>query len=167
MCADATINKLLHTFRTKLSQRYDTLKTLKMIKTNASSVISNLGGGQHGHRGLVVPDAEYNQITGYTYTKPTHPGQLKIKENTPLHKAIIMQELHNEKLNLFCETTAIESAIKSQITTASDPIYLKELKNSTKETIEHTIAQIITHLFQQYGQASYHLLGKEEEKVQN
>ena len=74
MCADATINKLLHTFRTKLSQRYDTLKTLKMIKTNASSVISNLGAGQHGHRGLVVPDAEYNQITGYTYTKLTHPG---------------------------------------------------------------------------------------------
>ena len=84
-----------------------------MIKANASSVISNLGGGQHSQLGLVVLDAEYNRITGYTYTKLTHPGELKIKENTPFHEAIIMQELHNEKLNLFHETTAIESAIKS------------------------------------------------------
>ena len=118
--------------------------------------MSNLGGVQHGHLGLIVSDAEYNQIIGYVYTKPTHPGELKIKENIPLHKAIIMQELYNEKLNLFRETAAIKSAIKSQIVTAINPIYLKELKNITTETIENTIAQILTHLFQRYGQVPYH-----------
>ena len=137
-----------------------------MIKANASSVISNLGGGQHGHLGLVVPDAEYNQITGYTYTKPTHPGQLKIKENTPLHKAIIMQESNNEKLNLFCEINAIESAIKSQIVTAINPMYFNELKNNSTATIEHTIARMVMHFFQQYGQVPYHQL-QEELKVRN
>ena len=59
-----------------------------MIKANASCVISDLGGGQHGHLDLVIPDAKYNRITGCTYIKPTHPGHLKIKENTPLHEAI-------------------------------------------------------------------------------
>ena len=110
-------------------------------------MINNLGGGQHGHLGLAKSDAEYNQITGYTYTKPTHPGEMKINKNTPLHEAIIMQELHNEKLNLFHETAVIECAIKSQIVAAINSIYLKEFKNSTTETIEHTI---VTHLFQQY-----------------
>ena len=67
-----------------------------MIKANASSVISNLGGGQHGHLGLIIPDTEYNRTIGYTYTKPSHPGDLKIAENSQLHKAIIIRELHNK-----------------------------------------------------------------------
>ena len=93
---------------------YNALKTLKkMIKANASSVISNLGGGLHSHLRLVVPDAEYNQITGYTYTNPTHPGELKIAENIPLHKAIIMQELHNEKLDFFM--TPLQSKVQSRV----------------------------------------------------
>ena len=80
MCANATIDYIAayfpyKTFK-KISERptYNNLKTLKkMTKANASSVISNLGGGQHGHLGLVIPDAKYNRITGYTYTKPSHP----------------------------------------------------------------------------------------------
>ena len=48
-----------------------------MVRANASSIISDLGGGQHGHIGLVIPDAEYNRITGYIYNKPSHPGDLK------------------------------------------------------------------------------------------
>ena len=77
-----------------------------------------------------------------------------------------MRELHNEKLNLFRETAAIESAIKSQIVAAIDPIYLKEFKNSTTATIKHTISQILTYRFQRYGQVPYHRLLKEK-KVQN
>ena len=137
MCANSTVDYIAAYFPyktiTKISEwpTYDTLKTLKkMIKAYASSVISDLGGGQHGHLGLVVPDVEYNRITDYTYTKPTHLGELKIKETTPLHKAIIMRELHIEKLNLFGETAAIKSAIKSQIVTAINPIYLRNSKTA-------------------------------------
>ena len=49
-------------------------------------MIRNLGGGQHSHIGLVMPEEEYNQVTGYTYTKPRHPGELKIEINTPYTK---------------------------------------------------------------------------------
>ena len=76
-----------------------------------------------------------------------------------------MRKLHNKKLNLFRETFAIESAIKRQKVGEIKPIYLKELKNGTIEIIKHTISQILTHLFQRYGQVPYHRLRKEEEKV--
>ena len=66
-----------------------------MIKAKVSSVISNLGGGQHGHLGLVIPDSKYNRITGYTYIKPSHPWDLRIAENTQLQETIIMRKLHN------------------------------------------------------------------------
>ena len=92
---------------------------------------------------MVIPNAEYNRITGCTYNKPSHPGDLKINENTLLHDAIIRIELHNKKLNLFLETAATESAIKSQIVAAIDPIYHNELKNSLTETINHTISYIL------------------------
>ena len=125
-----------------------------MEQANASSIINSLGGGQHEHLGLVLPDAEWNRITGYTYNKPSYPVNFKLDENTQPHEAFIMRELYNEKLDLFRENAAIESAIKSQIVAVIEPLYLKELKNSTTETIKHTISQILTQIFQQYWASS-------------
>ena len=100
-------------------------------------------------------------ITGTVYKKCQHPCELKINENTNLQDAIILPESHNEKLHLSCETLAIKSILKSQITAALDPIYLKELRNTTTETITFTIPYIFTYLFQQYGQVSAQCLSKE------
>ena len=55
-----------------------------------------------------------------------------------------MRELYNEKLIFFCEIAAFESAIKGQIVVTINPIYLKELKNSTIETIQDTISHLNT-----------------------
>ena len=85
-----------------------------MTKANASSMITDLSGGAHGHLELQVPEAKYNNITGSSYAKPTHPSKLKIKENTTLYEAIIIQKLHHEKIKLFHESAAIENALKSQ-----------------------------------------------------
>ena len=69
---------------------YDSMKKLrKMIKTNASSVVLDLGGGSHGHLGLVIPKSEYTKICGTVYKKPQYPGELKINENTNLQNAIL------------------------------------------------------------------------------
>jgi len=43
---------------------FQTLKDLKdELRANASSVPSDLGGGQYGHLGLVLSPAEYAQVT--------------------------------------------------------------------------------------------------------
>ena len=125
-----------------------------MIKASASSVVSNLAGSSHGHLDLFIPESEYTKIRGSAYTKPEYPSEFKIKNNTELHDVIILRELHNKKLQLFLEMLAIESVLKSQITASIDSIYLKELKNTTTETIRYTIPYIFTYLFQQYGQVS-------------
>ena len=118
---------------------YDSMKQLKkMIKANASSVVSNLGDDSHSHLGLVIPKSEYTKITGTIYKTPQHPGELKINENTELHNEFL-RELYNERLHLFLETLAIESILQSQITASIDPMYLKELKN-TAYTIPYILA---------------------------
>ena len=84
---------------------------------------------------MILLSSEYNNNTSIAYIKPEHRGELKIDDNTPLHEAIILCERHTKKLRLFRETVAIEVALNSQIISAIDPLYLKELKNPTTETI--------------------------------
>ena len=50
-------------------------------------------------------------------------------ENIALHNTIILRKFHNEKLKVFRESMTVEAVLKSQITAAVNPIYLKELKN--------------------------------------
>ena len=101
MPAQATVDYMAAYFSFKTLQKikcrpaYERLKKLrKMIKTNALSVVSNLGGGSHSHLGLVIPQLEYSKITATVYKKPEHPDELKIKENTEPNDAIILRELH-------------------------------------------------------------------------
>ena len=97
MRANATIDNVAAYFPPqiliKISNHptYDALTPLKkMVKANASYVITNVSGGAHDHLGLIISENKYTNITGHTYEKPNHPGDLKINENTPLHEAIIM-----------------------------------------------------------------------------
>ena len=47
------------------------------ITANASSVHSDLGGGMHGHLGLVKSDADYAKVApGTAYHFPTQPDPL-------------------------------------------------------------------------------------------
>ena len=60
---------------------YDTLKKIKdELKTNASRVTSDLGGGGHGHLGLVLTSTEYALVAPIPYARPDHPGPLVLPE---------------------------------------------------------------------------------------
>ena len=58
---------------------YQNLKDLKdKLKTNATKIPSDLGGGGFGHLGLVLTPAEYANISNTPYARPQHPGALVI-----------------------------------------------------------------------------------------
>ena len=62
---------------------YEQLKSLKdKLKTNATKIPSELGGGGYGHLVLVLSPREYANITATPYVKPLHPGVLNIAANT-------------------------------------------------------------------------------------
>ena len=84
---------------------YESIKKIKdELKSNASAVNSDLGGGQHGHLGLVLSAAEYQSISNTPYIRPVHPGLLNIPRGTPQHEAHRLKSEHKEKLKLFRET---------------------------------------------------------------
>ena len=50
----------------------------KEMTANASSIPSDLGGGAHGHLGLIKSATDYATVSGVAYTIPTLPPPLVI-----------------------------------------------------------------------------------------
>jgi hypothetical protein len=46
----------------------------KSLVTIAASIPSGLGGGNHGHAGIIVEATKYLAIAGVAFTDPIHPG---------------------------------------------------------------------------------------------
>ena len=58
-----------------------TLKRLKQeLRANASSVESDLGGGDHGYLGLVLDDAEYAAVSATVFVAPRFPATLTVPD---------------------------------------------------------------------------------------
>ena len=59
------------------------LKRLKQeLRANASSVKSDLGGGDYGYLGLVLTNAEYTSVSPTVFTAPAYPQPLNIQTGT-------------------------------------------------------------------------------------
>ena len=78
---------------------YKTLQRLiKELKANASTVHSDLGGGNYGLLGLVLSPTSYALISTTPFVRPTHPGALTIPVGTAQHASRTMKEQHKEAL---------------------------------------------------------------------
>ena len=84
----------------------------KELMVNSQTVHSDLGGGAHGHLGLVLSPRRYALISNAQYNRPQHPGQLVIPAGTTLHMARTMRDQHNERLRVFKEVTSVENILK-------------------------------------------------------
>ena len=73
-----TEHTLPHPVLTKLGFDKDptafTIRILnREVKANASAIDSTLGGGLHGHLGMVMPDAAYTALAGVAFALPVRP----------------------------------------------------------------------------------------------
>ena len=88
------------------------IKFKNQIKANASSVPSNLGGGDHGHLGLVLSPWTYAMVSNTPFAYPAHPGPLAIPQGTTGPMVTVLREQHIENVRLFREVTGVEKALK-------------------------------------------------------
>ena len=131
---------------------YESLQLLiKELKANASTVHSNLGGGEFGLLGLVISPTSYEMISETPFVRPTHPGSLTIPQGTTQHAARTLKEQHEEALQVFHEVNNVDKALKQQIVEAVETTYLTPLRNRTTNTINMTVYEVVEHLFTNYG----------------
>ena len=138
----------------------------KEVMVNAQTVHSDLGGGTHGHLGVVLSPRRYALLSNAEYHRLNHPGQLIVPAGMTLHMARTMRDQHTERLRIFKEVTGVENAFKQQVVAAVEPQYLEVLCNYTTGRLQGTIAEIIRHLFKVYGKVTPQMLFEHEQKVQ-
>ena len=123
------------------------------VKANAQAVHSTLGGGKHGHLGLICSPETYSTLVlgNTSYVKPTNPGRLVIDGTETQYQIAQRRDEHTEALRVFQEYLGVERALIQQIVAAIEPKYLKALRNSVTNKIIQSIPSIFDYLFETYG----------------
>ena len=141
------------------------LKLKKQLKTNAKSVSTDLGGGSHGHLGLVLSPEEYATVSRTPYEFPAHPGDFTLPRNTPSDEAMIYREQYYEQLRLYREAVEVRKALIKQIVAAVEDQFLDELRDEASNDIEESIPDILKYLFDNFGDVGSADVQREEAKL--
>ena len=135
------------------------------IKANAMAVHSTLGGGAHGHLGLVLTPAQYANISQIPFLRPQFPAPLVIPAGTTAVNANAMERAHKEQLRVFREVMGVENALKQQLNKAIDSAFLDAIRDPDTYVLQGTIADNLAFLMNTYGKVTPQALNDKYEKI--
>ena len=132
---------------------YESLKNLKdELKANAASIPTTLGGGTHGYLGLILSPAAYATIAATQFIEPIYPGQHpNVPAGTSAANTSTIVRRHTEDLRQWREFKNVNTALKNQLLSALDDIYIRALKDRHVGYMNQSIRAILQHLFDNYG----------------
>ena len=115
----------------------------------AATIPSTLGGGNHGHAGLIVEPAKYLTMTGGTaFIQPGNPGiyPAGLAPNAAAGTRAREEAEHKELIAQYEIHKGVEQALKDIIIQAVDEDYLLEIKDETLGFLNETPRSMIIHL---------------------
>ena len=132
---------------------YESLKNLKdQLKANAASIPTTLGGGNHGYLGLILSPAAYATIAANQFIEPIYPGQHpNVPAGTNAANTSTIVRRHTEDLCQWREFKNVNTALKNQLLSALDDIYVCALKDRHVGYMNQSIRTILAHLLNNYG----------------
>jgi hypothetical protein len=135
---------------------YQSLQTVSTeLKANASSVPSTLGGGRHGHLGLLLSPARYITLPNATaWITPGNPGAFAPPAAGTAAQIEASRDVWRELKQNFALCQATDKALISQLVEAIDPIYLRAMLNRATGQYSGSIRAILAQLFQTYGKVT-------------
>ena len=78
-----------------------------------------------------------------------------------------MREDHKEAVKIYKETVNVDRALKVQAIEAIEPLYIQTLKNSHTMKIHQSVPDILTFLFQCYGEIEDQSQFEKENEIRN
>ena len=79
----------------QLSSILESVQAKNELRANASSVDTDLGGGDHGYLGFVLNNVEYTKVAPtHPFTAPDFPGPLVVPLRTNMVDAMNLREVH-------------------------------------------------------------------------
>ena len=127
-------------------------KVHSLLKANAASIPSDLGGGTHGLLGLTLSQAVYTQVAGMAFTRPANPGNTPtIPGGSTGEQTRTIERAHREALRVYREINRSDLALKQQLLSAFDDMYFKALKDPHVGYSNSTTYDLLHHLYNGYG----------------
>jgi hypothetical protein len=133
---------------------YETLAALNLqLNANAASVQSNLGNGQLGLLYLTVSPALYATLSATAFIPPANPGAVPVPLPAGATAAQITAGIrqHATELMLFREYLATDKALKQQVISTVNAMYLRALSHRITGFANVTTRQLLDHLYTNYG----------------
>jgi hypothetical protein len=115
----------------------------------AATIPSTLGGGNHGHAGLIVEPAKYLTMTGgIAFTQPGNPGiyPAGLAPNAAAGTRAREEAEHKELIAQYEIHKGVEQALKDIIIQAVDEDFLLEIEDETLGFLNETPKSMIVHL---------------------
>lgn len=120
----------------------------------ASSFYSELGGGNHGHAGLLKSADEYELMApGTPFIIPPNPGVYPANVNAANRAR--MEAEHKELVKQFQTCVGANKGLKDLILQAVDEDFLLELRVEGIAYLNVTPLQMLTHLRMRWGAVDY------------
>ena len=129
------------------------LKRLEQeLRVNASSVETDLGGGNHGILGLFLSNLEYAKIlpTPTWFVAPTWPGALVINSAATAVEAIHAKEMYHEQIRLFRECKNAEKDLLRHAQNALEHKCIELLINKDTGLVELDMPSVLLYLDTNY-----------------
>ena len=133
---------------------HDLTNLEKEIISILANIPTTLGGGNHGHVGVIMDPTEYNTMTGGTaFVNPVNPGiyPAGLAVNAAAGTRARAEAEHKELINQFETFEGVRLGTKDLILEAVDNEYLSEIEHDTLGYLNVTPRQMIGHLLSRGG----------------
>jgi hypothetical protein len=131
--------------------------TRKFLQANSRAIDTHLGGGTLGHLGLIISDASYAMIdptaaAGPTlWTNPQAPGRPPSNTDGTADQISAARHIWEEDVQTYWTYTSVQQALKKQIISVFEPMYLEILKDIMVGYANISARDMLDHLFETYG----------------
>jgi hypothetical protein len=127
--------------------------TREFLQANLRAIYTHLGGGTLGHLGLIISDASYVQIAPTTNDEPTlwvtppPPGRSPPATDGTAAQISAARHLWEEDVQTHRTCTSVQQALKKQIISAFEPMYLDILNDNMVGYTNISARDMLDHLF--------------------
>jgi hypothetical protein len=113
-----------------------------------ANIPTTLGGGNHGHAGILMDPTRYFQITGVAFVNPANPGNYpaNVPGNAASGVRARAEAEHKEQVREYETFQGVTQATKDIIQEAVDNEYLLEIEDEILGFLNQTPTDMMTHL---------------------
>jgi hypothetical protein len=124
----------------------------KLLQANARSIDTHLAGGALGHLGIIVSANAYALVAATTpWANPANPGRTPTVVTGTAAELAASRLIWEQDTATFKTWVTVEQALRKQIITAFEPMYLEILCDDMVGFANTTARDMIDYLFLTYG----------------